>query len=516
MSSPQLLRSALATHLFAAACVVSLGCSDSSEWTPTDPGPPPVVDPLPPLPSTCTVPEHPTPLSIDAVVGDGTAASCTRDALQTAVAGGGNISFDCGPDPHTIDVGVEVTISADTIIDGAGVITLDGGTIGRLLTVDSHIALTVIGLSFVRGRATQSGDDRASGGAIRGGWRGSLTVFDSVFVNNLAGREGEEGGGALYVPSDSTMVIVGSTFQGNGGGIGGAVHNLLSGLTIVNSSFIDNESDDGGGAVYTDGASAEIDDPIGGVIDICGCVFQENRTYTQGGGAYLFAYAPDRIAINQCIFDRNIVERRGDGGALGAGLRPGNAPLQLANSLFVDNHADVHGGGLWVDGNHLSEVTNCTFLRNDAGVTGQEGGYGGAISGANLLLTNVTIAENHAVHSGGAIFNEDETSVTVHNSIIAFNSAANEWGLDQSCRDGMQGSNNLQWPAPSDDDLPCTAAPITGDPLLDVLGDNGGPTMTMALQAGSLALAAGQGCPDTDQRGMPRSTPCDLGAFEVQ
>ena len=128
----------------------------------------------------------------------------------------------------------------------------------------------------------------------------------------------------------------------------------------------------------------------------------------------------------------------------------------------------------------------------------------------------MTIAENHAVHSGGAIFNEDETSVAVHNSIIAFNSAANEWGLDQSCRDGMQGSHNLQWPAPSGEDLACTVDPISSDPLLDGLADNGGPTMTMALQDGSLAIDGGLQCPDTDQRGMPRSPPCDLGAFEVQ
>ncbi|MBW2457056.1 MAG: hypothetical protein JRI68_21250 [Deltaproteobacteria bacterium] len=516
MAIPPPRPATLMATLIGPLCLALLGCADDSEWTPTDSGPPPDTEPLPPLPSTCTVPDLPDPLGTSAVVGDGTPANCTRGALESAVAAGGNITFDCGPDPHTIEIGAELIIGADTIIDGGGTITLDGQNIARAFSVDSHIALTVIGLTFVRGRATSSGDDRASGGAIRGGWRGSLTVFDCVFVDNVAGSEGEEGGGALYVASDSNMVIVGSTFRRNHGGIGGAAHNLLSGLTIVNSTFIENTSDGGGGAVYTDGASAETDDAIGGLIDICGCLFQQNHTHTQGGGAYLFAYPPDHIAINQCVFDRNVVSRGDGGGALGAGLRQGNATLQLANSLFVDNHSDVHGGGLWVDGNELSEVTNCTFLRNNAGEVGQEGGYGGAISGANLLITNVTIAENHAAHSGGAIFNEDETSVAVHNSIFSSNSASNEWGLDQSCRDGMEGSHNLQWPAPSDEDLPCTQDPITGDPLLDELADNGGPTMTMALLAGSPAVDAGQGCADTDQRGLPRADPCDLGAFEVQ
>src|SRR5690349_10423695 len=36
------------------------------------------------------------------VVGDGTAASCTGEAVIAAVAAGGVITFDCGPDPVTI------------------------------------------------------------------------------------------------------------------------------------------------------------------------------------------------------------------------------------------------------------------------------------------------------------------------------------------------------------------------------------------------------------------------------
>ncbi len=476
---------------------------------------------LPPLPSTCTVPDLPEPLAGGGVVGDGSPESCTREALQTAVSGGGNITFDCGDAPHTIVIDSAIQVSDETLLDGGGDggvgnITLNGGGTSRLVSVDNHVALTVIGLTFTGGFATTDGEDRASGGAIRGGWQGSVTAFDCLFADNVAGSEGEEGGGALYVPSQSTMVIVRSTFLRNRGGTGGAVHNLLSGLTIVDSTFVDNVSDTGGGgAVYTDGASGEIDDDVGGVIDLCGCQFDGNRSLRTGGAAYLFAYAPDRVSVNQCVFDANAVHRDGDGsGALGGGLRTGNAPLQLANSLFVDNHADVHGGGLWVDGNYLTEVTNCTFVGNDAGVVGEEGGYGGAISGANLRIESVTLASNHAAHSGGAIFNEDNTSVTVTNSIIAFNTAANEWGLDQSCRDTMPGSNNLQWPAAEGNDPPCTTDPLGADPLLGDLSDNGGPTPTIPLQSGSPAIDAGQDCPSTDQRGVERVDACDLGAFE--
>jgi hypothetical protein len=55
------------------------------------------------------------------------------------------------------------------------------------------------------------------------------------------------------------------------------------------------------------------------------------------------------------------------------------------------------------------------------------------------------------------------------------------------------------------------------DPLLGPLQDNGGPTLTHALLDGSPALDAGtsDGAPPTDQRGVPRDNPPDIGAYEV-
>jgi hypothetical protein len=57
---------------------------------------------------------------------------------------------------------------------------------------------------------------------------------------------------------------------------------------------------------------------------------------------------------------------------------------------------------------------------------------------------------------------------------------------------------------------------VLADPLLDPLADNGGPTETMALRAGSPAIDLGSGCPPRDQRGVPRAGVCDSGAYERQ
>jgi hypothetical protein len=54
------------------------------------------------------------------------------------------------------------------------------------------------------------------------------------------------------------------------------------------------------------------------------------------------------------------------------------------------------------------------------------------------------------------------------------------------------------------------------DPLLQPLADNGGFSMTFALGPGSPAIDRAVDCPATDQRGQPRTSPCDTGAYEAQ
>jgi len=73
-------------------------------------------------------------------------------------------------------------------------------------------------------------------------------------------------------------------------------------------------------------------------------------------------------------------------------------------------------------------------------------------------------------------------------------------------------SGNLRWPTT---DPTCVGS--YGDPNLGPLANNGGPTQTMALGPGSAAIDAGlpgNGAPTVDQRGVARSTPPDIGAYE--
>ena len=502
--------------LLLGALLGTVSCSGGDDESNREETAPPVSpEDFTPPPSSCEVPELPAALGTERVVGTGTADSCTEQALRDALSKGGDITFDCGPVPVTIVVAAELAVPVDASLDGDELITLDGGGRTRILHSEARVNLTVQRLSFVRGRAVPTDDVLGSGGAIRVGWLGTLHVHDCAFADNAADDEGIEGGGAIYQSNGGRLTVVDSSFERNSAISGGAIDNLLSPMTIVGSTFVDNESFAGGGAVYDDGASAEIDDDVGGDIDICGCHFEGNHTLETGGAVYLWAYPGDRFLINQCSFIGNSAVRSGDSSALGGALRTGNAPLQLAGSLFADNHADVHGGAYWTRGNYPATIVNCTFVSNDAGVEGEEGGYGGAVSGFNVQLDHVTMVGNHAEFGGGAISNEgDEWSM--NNSILANNTASNPWDQNHNCVSLLPGSNNLQWPAPEGNDPLCSTNAIIADPRLGELADNGGATQTIAPAADSPALDAGTHCAATDQRGEPRSDPCDLGAFEVQ
>ena len=110
--------------------------------------------------------------------------------------------------------------------------------------------------------------------------------------------------------------------------------------------------------------------------------------------------------------------------------------------------------------------------------------------------------------------------MTLKNSIVANNTAPT--GPDCKNSPTSAGHNLIG------DDSGCSFTPAAGDlvgtaaspidPRLRALEDNGGPTLTHALEFDSPAVNGGDiaACPATDQRNAPRPAvgACDMGAFE--
>ena len=257
----------------------------------------------------------------DHVIGHGTAAGCTGAKVVRAVAKGGVITFDCGPDPvviamsHTAKVFNQTTNGTPihrVVIDGGGRVTLSGMGERRILYQDTcdpkrrwstdHCDdqalphLVVQHLNFVAGNSTGQHFEGGGGGAIfdRGG---QLKIVDSTFVGNRCDRTGPDLGGAavraLSQFRGRPVYVVGSTFRGGRCSNGSGLSSIGVSWTVLNSVFTGNKATGiganpqpqgspgggSGGAIYTDGNDYR--------LVVAGTLMRHNHA-REGGGAIFY------------------------------------------------------------------------------------------------------------------------------------------------------------------------------------------------------------------------------------
>ncbi|MDH4136132.1 MAG: Ig-like domain repeat protein, partial [Anaerolineae bacterium] len=432
--------------------------------------------------------------------------------------------------------------------------TTNDGKGGAIFNHDEG-TLTLSGSNFTSNSAGQDG------GAIYNG--GEMTATNGTFSGNTAYYDG----GAIYNIARS-IDIVDCTFSGNhaSAGKGGAIYNWSgyhggsASVTITNTTFSNNTASERGGAidnyVYDGTARVTITDStfsqnsswkggaisnhryttLGARVDIADSTFSNNRAVGGGDGGAIHN-AGDEVTVSRSVFSGNRTE--GWGGAISS-----SGTLRIDQSSFINNVVLVEaigyagGGGAAISnlgGN--ATVTNSTFSGNTSDSRGciynQDGslkvtdstfsgnnadGEGGAInnyrftSTTNATVTNCTLSANGA-RQGGNLYNFNGT-LTLRNSIVANSTRGG------NCSGTVtDGGGNLRWPA---SDTSCVGT--YGDPKLSPLADNGGPTETMALQSGSMAVGAGDDAicaltpPDgpggKDQRGVAHVEVCDAGAYE--
>lgn len=188
---------------------------------------------------------------------------------------------------------------------------------------------------------------------------------------------------------------------------------------------------------------------------------------------------------------------------MAAGVLSTGGELTLQHTAVFDNRAP-NAAGVYVDG--VATFVNSTVARNTAS------GIGSGISYTNrsqITLVNVTVNGNGPAPGIASHYRGDYTPVVyLNNSIIAGNSNQNCYTLFGFVYLGRNLSN----------DASCGDASkvLIADPKLGELGDNGGPSATIALQRQSPAVNSATNCVVTeDQRHAPRDASCDIGAFEL-
>lgn len=473
------------------------------------------------------------------VVGTGTAASCTEaafDAVFFAVqATGGTITFNCGPAPVTILFSAQKQVSANTVLEGGGRITLSGSNAVGLFQVFIGSTLTFNQITLTRALG--------SGGAVEN--FGTLNVTNSQVINNTS----TDNGGGLA--NHGTLNVTNSTFSGNeAAAYGGAIFSDGGKATIQNSAFSGNIGSGGGGGIaVANGASLAVTNSQfsgnqatstfaqgGAIVNredastvIIGSTFRQNSS-SRGGAISLES---GTLNVTQSVIT-------GNWGAYGGGIRQEAGTLTVSKVKLEGNGYSTTGAKVNTGGGALS-WGNGTATLTDVTITGNWASYGGGFDHGNgtTTLTNVTISGNQAVGSGG--FDTNGGTVNLTNVTIANNSAGFFGGgignrngtvnlkntlIAGNFKSGTSESWNCNKPfngvafnLSSDFTCGLGAGRDNINPNLRPLEDVNSVTQVHKVFAGSPAIdtGIGIGCPAADQRGIvrPQGTACDIGAVEM-
>jgi hypothetical protein len=436
-----------------------------------------------------------------------------------------------------------VQISDLTIANGVGIPVPSGQAGGGLYNAAATVTLTGV---IVTGNSAQ-GSGGAGGGIYNDA--GTLILVSSTVSGNSVGNDGAGGGifdnaGTLRI-SSCTISDNQVGADGEGGGIATSGSFLLGPVTLTDSTISGNSvaGDEFGPASVGGGVYSVAN------LMMSGCIISDNTVQHLGGGFYNLAAT---ATITDTILSGNAAVRGG------AGLENNNGRVRLTDSTISGNTSSPtkgFGGGI----NNTGQMTlsGCTVSGNSA----FDGG--GLEQGTGILsLTNCTISENTAMRGGGGIYaNQGQLGILELTSVtITDNSAGSNPGFDSGgggvwlyppgivtpnralLDNTLVAGNTSASVAPdvsgtvlsigynligeADGSQGWIATDFTGtssnplDPRLGPLQDNGGPTLTHAVLAGSPAFETGDLAvrESLDQRGTVRigSHAPDIGAFQAE
>ena len=402
------------------------------------------------------------------VIDSGDSGAGTLRTVIGSAGAGDTVVVDSGFNPSLTSG--EIAIDKDLTIEGQGAAntTVTANNSSRIFNIGSitpGITVLVKDIKLQGGEAPEGslniagmGGAGGDGGAISNA--GTLTISNSTLQLNAAGTGG-----------------IGS--PGGDGGDGGAISNSGA-LTISNSTLQGNTAGKGGDGFMAGGVGGN-----GGAISNSGALTISNSTF-QGNAAGAGGKG------GNCNCNAFTGGNGGNGGAI---ANSSGTPTILSSTLS-GNAAGTGGLG----GDNQGGATT-------GGGNGGNGGNGGALWASAAIGVGNSILSSNAFGSGGA----------GGSGIPAGTAGSN--GSNANC-DGSVTDNlyNIAFISVGDRGG-CPVTFLNGDPNLAALANNGGPTQTMALGAGSVAIDnALANCPATDQRGFTRPQApglCDSGAFEL-
>lgn len=312
-------------------------------------------------------------------VGSGTPASCTQTALLDALVGGGTVTFDCGSNPHTISLTGTIFITQPTVIDGDGLITLQGNNTFRIFSVTSQFTLD--GVTVRDGNVTGNG---AAINVIGSGLH--LNIINSQLLSNTSSALG----GAIYVDGTNWLTVTHTLLANNQAGTRGGAIVVTTGsgvitTTILNSTFFNNSASTGGGGIRTNNT----------LLSVANSTFSVNSASTTGGGAIYFTASTGRIT-NTTFFSNTTTSGSGNAILQSSGL------ITLTNSIVATGTTTAIGncgGSVRSGGNNLESGNSCNFTASDD-ITDINPLLGPLQDNGGQTLTHALLPGSRAVNAG--------------------------------------------------------------------------------------------------------------------
>ncbi|HEY2988124.1 MAG TPA: right-handed parallel beta-helix repeat-containing protein [Candidatus Binatia bacterium] len=349
--------------------------------------------------------------------------------------------------------------------------------------------------------STITGNSAVTGGAVANGAGAGLVIEDSLFSKNTA----VTGGGIFNYKGDVTVrnsSLTGHKTIFSGGGLYD-----VSGTVTIESVIIDGNKAGAGGAIYAKGS----------LLDVNSSMISGNSAGSHGGGIWIASTLGGSATVT--IANSTVAGNKAHYSSAGILHQNFGGTLTIQNSAVLGNTASAGGGGI--------EQTSGTMTIENSTISGNRGGSEGAgIWNQNTAtIRNSTISGNTSKRSGGV---RNSGQLTLDRNLISGNKAAVGREIysytsgtvvaDNFNLFGNNGSAGVVGFLPGATDIVPGAGVLISN-ILAPLANNGGPTQTHALVAGSPAIDASPAdadCPSTDQRGTlrPQGPLCDIGAFE--
>ena len=318
---------------------------------------------------------------------------------------------------------------------------------------------------------------------------GRVAAISNVTIRNGYFAQGNllnHDGGGIYNEGTltvSNVTISANKVPGDGGGISNGRNSYL---IVENSTISQNYSNQYGGGIDN-----------GGILDVRNSTLSENTARFTGGG--INGGGPIKVSKSTIS---------GNGSNDGGGISFIVGKLYVINSTISQNYANNNGGGIFADDcpcNTLVALYNTTIIDNDADHDrDQLGGIGGGVYApavARFIVVNTLIAGNTILNA--PIYNDCNGMLEVY----GWNLLGDETGCTFS------GNGSASWG-------------VISLNKIGPLQNNGGPTWTHALLAGSAAIDTtidSLGCVDetgalltTDQRGVAAAGGCALRCRRVR